>query len=59
MLILPASVAPSDEPIYSATNRGNKLKRGATYVHAGALPYAYGPHGYKEVCTAILETDQS
>ena len=41
--------APSDQPIYSATNRGNKLKRGASYVHAGVLPYPHGPDGYKQV----------
>ncbi|EXJ77420.1 hypothetical protein A1O3_09646 [Capronia epimyces CBS 606.96] len=40
--------APSDQPISSATNRGNKLKRGASYVHAGALPYPHGPDGYKQ-----------
>ncbi|KIW52392.1 hypothetical protein PV05_08032 [Exophiala xenobiotica] len=40
--------APTDQTISSATNRGNKLKRGAGYVHAGALPYPHGPDGYKE-----------
>ncbi|KIX08082.1 uncharacterized protein Z518_02737 [Rhinocladiella mackenziei CBS 650.93] len=40
--------APTDQPISSATNRGNKLKRGANYVHAGALPYLHGPDGYKQ-----------
>jgi hypothetical protein len=43
--------APTNEAISSATNRGNKLKRGANYVHAGALPYPHGPEGYKEVWT--------
>ncbi|KAL2419720.1 hypothetical protein ABEF95_005922 [Exophiala dermatitidis] len=40
--------APTDQPISSATNRGNKLKLGANYVHAGALPYPHGPDGYKQ-----------
>ncbi|EXJ82065.1 hypothetical protein A1O1_08134 [Capronia coronata CBS 617.96] len=40
--------APTDQPISSATNRGNKLKRGASYVHAGSLPYPHGPDGYKQ-----------
>ncbi|KAI1616417.1 RXT2-like protein [Exophiala viscosa] len=40
--------APADQSISAATNRGNKLKKGANQVHAGALPYAYGPSGYKQ-----------
>ncbi|KIW13425.1 hypothetical protein PV08_08613 [Exophiala spinifera] len=40
--------APTDQNISSATNRGNKLRRGASSVHAGALPYPHGPDGYKE-----------
>ncbi|RMZ77342.1 hypothetical protein DV737_g4381, partial [Chaetothyriales sp. CBS 132003] len=39
---------PTDDPIAAATNRGNKLKKGASSVHAGALPYPHGPTGYKE-----------
>ncbi|RMZ87139.1 hypothetical protein DV736_g5641, partial [Chaetothyriales sp. CBS 134916] len=39
---------PTDDPIAAATNRGNKLKKGANNVHAGALAYPHGPTGYKE-----------
>ncbi|KAK6380908.1 hypothetical protein LTS17_005109 [Exophiala oligosperma] len=47
-LTQPSRPAPTDQTITSATNRGNKLKRGASSVHAGALPYPHGPEGYKE-----------
>ena len=40
-----AQVAPAQ----FATNRGNKLRPGARYVHAGSLPYKQGK-SYKQVC---------
>ncbi|RMZ84200.1 hypothetical protein DV738_g621, partial [Chaetothyriales sp. CBS 135597] len=45
---------PTDDTIAAATNRGNKLKKGATSVHAGALPYPHGPTGYKEASTGMI-----
>ncbi|ETN38120.1 uncharacterized protein HMPREF1541_07744 [Cyphellophora europaea CBS 101466] len=40
--------AAPTQPIVGATNRYNKLQPGATYIHAGALPYPRGPEGYKK-----------
>lgn len=36
-----------------ATNRGNKLRPGARFVHSGALPYKYSSGGYKEVRSTL------
>ena len=41
--------APSTQPITAASNRGNKLKQGAKYVHEGALAFMRGPDVYKQV----------
>jgi hypothetical protein len=41
--------APSTQPITAASNRGNKLKQGAKYVHEGALTFMRGPDVYKQV----------
>jgi RXT2-like, N-terminal len=41
--------APSTQPILAASNRGNKLKQGARYVHEGALAFMQGPDVYKHV----------
>lgn len=41
--------APSDQPAVGASNRGNKLKQGAKYIHEGSLTYASGPEIYREV----------
>ncbi|KKY13451.1 hypothetical protein UCRPC4_g06971 [Phaeomoniella chlamydospora] len=40
--------AASSVPIAQASNRGNKLKRGAEFVHQGSLAYIKGPEAYKE-----------
>ncbi|KEF52717.1 uncharacterized protein A1O9_11134 [Exophiala aquamarina CBS 119918] len=40
--------APTEQPMHGATNRGNKLRYGANYVHTGALPYPHGAEGYKQ-----------
>jgi hypothetical protein len=42
--------APTDQVISAATNRGHKLARGASHVHARALPYFYGSEVQKQVC---------
>lgn len=45
--------APFAQPILAASNRGNKLKQGAKYVHEGALAFMNGPDVYKHVGRAI------
>jgi hypothetical protein len=40
---------PSAKPILAASNRGNKLKQGAKYVHEGTLAFMRGPDVYKHV----------
>lgn len=45
----PSTPAPSDEPVVAASNRGNKLQKGAKFVHEGALIHVSGPEVYKEV----------
>lgn len=45
--------APSSQPIYSVSNRGNKLKKGANHVHLGSLANTNGPEPYKQVCFSI------
>jgi RXT2-like, N-terminal len=42
-------LVPSDQPAIAASNRGNKLKEGAKYIHEGSLTYANGAEVYKEV----------
>ncbi|KAI9790283.1 MAG: hypothetical protein M1816_005308 [Peltula sp. TS41687] len=42
-----ADASDSDETIYQPTNRGNKLKRNARYVHEGQLDRPNGPRVYK------------
>jgi hypothetical protein len=39
----------SDESIHQPTNRGNKLKRKAHFVHEGRLDLPNGPRVYKRV----------
>jgi hypothetical protein len=39
---------PPDDPITQPTNRGNKLKANATYVHEGALGFSNPHELYKE-----------
>lgn len=40
----------SEDEISAVTNRGNKLKKKARYVHEGQLAPPSGPEVYKEVC---------
>lgn len=39
-----------DEPITQPTNRGNKLRANAKYVHEGALGFTNSRELYKQVC---------
>lgn len=48
-LIPPPDSGP-DEPITQPTNRGNKLRANAKYVHEGVLGYTNPQELYKEVC---------
>lgn len=48
----PPNPAPSDEPVIAASNRGNKLRQGAKFVHEGTLIHVSGPEVYKEVRSA-------
>lgn len=41
--------APTSQTTQFASNRGNKLKPGVRYVHAGSLPHRSGLTGYREV----------
>lgn len=43
----------SDSSIEHLTNRGNKLKKKARYVHEGQLAPPSGPLVYKRVCDSI------
>lgn len=45
----PAPDSDSDSSIDQTTNRGNKLKRRARFVHEGRLTSSMGPAAYKEV----------
>lgn len=46
------SASDSDESFHYSTNRGNKLKRKAKYVHEGQLDRPNGPKVYKRVSLA-------
>lgn len=43
------SVSVADDSITQPTNRGNKLKANAKYVHEGALGFTNAEGLYKEV----------
>jgi RXT2-like, N-terminal len=45
----PLHPAPSDQPVLTASNRGNKLRQGAKFVHEGSLIHVSGPEVYKQV----------
>jgi len=49
------SPAPSSEPIYGTSNRGNKLKKGANHVHLGTLANTHGPEPYKQARTLLRD----
>lgn len=50
MLIVTSPIASdSDDSITKPSNRGNKLKRKAQYVHEGQLDLPNGPRVYKRV----------
>ncbi|KAF7505729.1 hypothetical protein GJ744_000495 [Endocarpon pusillum] len=40
--------AKSDLPVAAASNRGNKLRHGAKFVHEGSLIHVTGPEVYKQ-----------
>lgn len=43
------TASDSDDSFHYSTNRGNKLKRKAQYVHEGQLDRPNGPKVYKRV----------
>jgi hypothetical protein len=52
-LYLSSNLSPDtgpDEPITQPTNRGNKLRANAKYVHEGVLGFTHPQELYKEVC---------
>jgi hypothetical protein len=53
------SRAPSSEPIYGTSNRGNKLKKGANHVHLGTLANTNGPEPYKQARTLLHDCRSS
>jgi hypothetical protein len=44
------SESDSDDSVDIVTNRGNKFKKRAKYVHEGQLAPPSGPQVYKRVC---------
>ena len=60
----PPHPAPSDQPVVAASNRGNKLRKGAKFVHEGSLLHVTGPEIYKQVrgrsrCRGSTEADSN
>jgi hypothetical protein len=49
-----AADSDSDSSIDQTTNRGNKLKKRARFVHQGRLTSSMGPAAYKEVSAKEL-----
>lgn len=52
-LLLPTDTGP-DEAITQPTNRGNKLRVNAKYVHEGALGFSNPRDFYKQVCFHVF-----
>lgn len=49
----------SDNSFHYSTNRGNKLKRKAQYVHEGQLDRPNGPRVYKRVSLAAKDPQKA
>lgn len=47
------TASDSDDSFHYSTNRGNKLKRKAQYVHEGQLDRPNGPRVYKRVSLSV------
>lgn len=53
LLFCNATDTGPDEPITQPTNRGNKLRVNAKYVHEGALGFTNPREFYKQVCSFL------
>lgn len=54
LIVTPPIASDSDDSITKPSNRGNKLKRKAQYVHEGQLDLPNGPRVYKRVSLSCV-----